>query len=261
MKNTDPSFDNACARLRDSISKRHAQVDAILAGCDSSIPCPVHGSARPLSRELSNRENRAAYAPCPTCQAEQAEAELVERIHRAGVPLILCKATLENWQAQTETDEAHLDRVRAFIRARRGFLVMLGDLGTGKSHVAAAITRNFKHPLFVKQSEMLRRLRSSYRDKAARDPVDEAQDADLLVLDEMGLSAGGRDELPMLHDVLDHRYNERKPTVLTGNITFDEMQDVVGARMADRFRESAFAVLMFGGSSHRRDARERYFNN
>lgn len=253
------TLEDSLARLKLAAEKRSLELDSMLADSPPSIPCDLHGTDRELSRELSSRAGRAAYAPCQTCRAERNEAALVERINRAGVPLNLCKATLDNWEPESETDEAHLEQVQAFIRARRGFLVMLGALGTGKTHLAAAITRQFPHPMFIKQSELLRRLRDTYRDKAARDPVDDAQDADLLVLDEMGLSGGGRDELPMLHDVLDHRYNERKPTVLTGNITFEQMQQVVGERMADRLRESAFAVLMFGGGSRRRDARDRYF--
>lgn len=75
----------------------------------------------------------------------------------------------------------------------------------------------------------------------------------------MGLSAGGRDELPLLHDVLDYRHGHQKPAILTGNISVDQLRDVVGERMADRLRESCFAVLNFTGKSHRRESRERYF--
>ena len=236
MTTIDSALEASLARLKLAADKRSAELDAMLAGSPPTILCPVHDTGRELSRELSSRAGRAVYAPCQTCRAECQEVAIVERINRAGVPLNLCKATLDNWQPESDTDEAHLEQVRAFIRAKRGFLVMLGALGTGKTHLAAAITRHFPHPMFIKQSELLRRLRDTYRNKAARDPVDDAQDADLLVLDEMGLSGGGRDELPMLHDVLDHRYNERKPTVLTGNITLEQMQQVVGERMADRLR-------------------------
>ena len=259
MSDFDQTLQATLASLKISVDKRRSELDAMLAGSPPTITCSIHGTARELSRELSARAGLSAYGPCQICRNERQEDALVERLKRAGVPLNLQKATIQNWKPESASDEAHLVQVRSFIQAKRGFLLMLGDLGTGKSHLAAAITRYFSDPMFIKQSELLRRLRHTYRDKAARDPVDDAQDSGLLVLDEVGLSAGGRDELPMLHDILDHRYNERKPTVLTGNITLEQMQVVVGQRMADRLRESAFAVLMFGGDSRRRDARDRYF--
>jgi hypothetical protein len=73
------------------------------------------------------------------------------------------------------------------------------------------------------------------------------------------MSAGGRDKLHMLHDVLDHRYYERKAIVLTGNITFLQLQHLIWERLADRLREAAFAILMFGQGSHRHQAQKRYF--
>lgn len=257
----DQTLEASLERIRIAAENRNKELDAMLSESPLTIQREVHHTPRELSRELSSRAGRPAYARCQTCVKDQQDEKLRERIHKAGVPLNLCNATFDNWTPESENDESHLDQCRRFTKARRGFLVMLGDLGTGKGHLAAAITRHFRYPLFIKQSELLRRLRHTYRDKAAVDPVEQAQDADLLVLDEMGLSAGGKDELPMLHDVLDHRYNERKPTVLTGNISITELQSIVGERMEDRLRECAFAVLMFAGNSNRREARDNYFKD
>ena len=261
----DEKLSEVLQKIQTGMERTNAEIDAICRQAAPTIECSVHGNERPLSREMTWRairggQRQPAYEPCPLCRAARDEQSTVDRLNRAGVPLNLCRATLENWKPQCEAEEHHLDHVRAFIRVRRGFLIMLGELGTGKSHLAAAITRHFRMPLYIKQSELLRRLRATYRDKAAVDPVDQAQDCDLLVLDEVGLSPGGRDELPMLHDVLDHRYNERKPTVLTGNVSLESMEGIIGERMADRLRESAFAVLTFGGMSQRRAARGIYFD-
>ena len=111
----------------------------------------------------------------------------------------------------------------------------------------------------VKQASLLRLLRATYGDKKADDPIEKAQYARLLVLDDAGLSSGGRDELPMLHEVLDYRHGERLPTIVTTNLPFEQLSDALGERMADRLRESTFRILTFNGSSHRREAREHYF--
>jgi DNA replication protein DnaC len=42
-------------------------------------------------------------------------------------------------------------------------------------------------------------------------------------------------------------------------LPFEQLSDALGERMADRLRESTFRILTFNGSSHRREAREHYF--
>jgi DNA replication protein DnaC len=255
--------------LEKSLSRVKASADAIAAEREKFLsvlpvttPCPRHPEFQQLrdDRESWNCQ-RPVFKKCELCQAEIRRQQETDRLQLMGVPLNLCSASFDNWIPNNEGAEANLVAVRQFAATRRGFLILLGALGTGKSHLGVAALRTFQSGLFIKQSELLRRLRQTYRDRAAIDPVDEAQNAGCLVLDEMGLSPGGRDELPLLHDVLDHRHGNQKPTVLTGNLKFDELSVVIGDRMADRLRESAFAILYFGGTSHRREAHERYFAN
>jgi len=127
-----------------------------------------------------------------------------------------------------------LQTVIEFGKIRRGFLLLLGEVGTGKSHLAAALMLDFKRPVFIKQSELLQKLRLTYRDRHAEDPIALCRQADLLVLDEVGVSAGGRDEFPLIHDILDYRYGELLPTCLTGNVGVRELTDMLGERMIDR---------------------------
>lgn len=241
--------------------KRDEELSEILKHSPPTIKCEIHEQERRLNRHLSGLHKRAMYSKCDMCVASENECKSIERLRRAGVPSNLLYATLDNWLPNSNADKSNLEMVKAFAPTRCGFLVMLGDLGTGKSHLAVGVGRQFKSPMYITQGDLLRRLRSYYRDKTAIDPVDQAQQADLLILDDMGLSAGGRDEMPMLHNILTRRYNERKPTILTGNISLDQLKSLMGERMADRLKESAYRILIFGGASHRREVRERYFQN
>lgn len=250
------------SRMEEAARNKAKATSEFLASLPVSSPCQRHPDK---PRQRDDREScfqrRPVFLPCEACAEEQRQEQEVERLKRMGVPLNLCNATFDNWTATDEIAEANLAKAREFTRVHRGFLVLLGDLGTGKSHLAVAVLRSFRTGLFVKQSELLRRLRQTYRDRAAIDPVEAAQSTSCLVLDEIGVSPGGRDELPLLHDVLDYRHGNMKATVMTGNITLNGLQDVIGERMADRLRESAFAVLQFGGRSFRREARAHYFGD
>lgn len=255
-----PDLDESLLKLKTTADKKKAEREKFLATLPASKVCDIHLHIARLRDDLKSwQAQKASFGRCELCVAAEHQQAENERLNRMGVPLNLCSATFENWTTDDERAEANLAKIREFVSVRRGFLVLLGELGSGKSHLAVAALRSFKSGSFLKQSELLRRLRQTYRDKAAIDPVDEAQSVSCFVLDEVGLSPGGRDELPLLHDVLDYRHGNQKPTILTGNLKFEELRAIIGDRMDDRLRESAFAVLNFGGNSHRREARERYF--
>jgi DNA replication protein DnaC len=229
-----------------------------------SLPCPRHPNfIRALDAAKSewhaSGSFRAAYQPCPLCAKEAATAREHARLHEQGVPSNLLNATLDNWTPRDDQERAHLEVVRAFLKVLRGFLILLGDVGVGKSHLAVGVLRICRYGRFVKQSTFLRQLRDTYRDRQAEDPIEAYQKAELLVLDEIGVTSGGRDEAPAIYEVLDYRYGERKPTILTANVSWDELKGILGNRMSDRLREAAFRILEFGGPSHRGEARDGYF--
>jgi DNA replication protein DnaC len=107
---------------------------------------------------------------------------------------------------------------------------------------------------------LLRALRATYSNPNAVDPIGVCQRADLCVLDEAGVSGGGRDEYPALHEILDHRFSEFKPTIITSNNTLEQLRESLGPRLVDRFRQAAFRVLVFAGASHRSELREHYLD-
>jgi DNA replication protein DnaC len=160
-----------------------------------------------------------------------------------------------------DTDEAkgQLAAVKGFVAVRRGFLILLGGVGLGKSHLAVGVLRASGAGLWVKQADLLRRLRATYRDDKADDPIEPCKTASLLILDEMGVSAGGKDEGPMLYDILDHRYCAIVPTVITSNLDWETLAETLGERLADRLREATYRVLTLAGRSRRSERRKDYF--
>jgi DNA replication protein DnaC len=257
------SIEQACERLLQTSARVQRERRAFMATQPRTSPCRVHPDCqRQIDEKLTasvtagnGGKLKAGYSPCPKCL----EDEKRERLQSFGVPENLLHATFENFTPDSDAEAGHAGVVKSFCDNKHGFLVMLGGYGTGKSHLAVAGIRVFDKGWFVKQSSLLFALRATYRDKAAFDPIHRAQSARLFVLDDVGISAGGRDELPLLHEILDHRHGERLPTIITSNLPWENLTSVLGERMGDRLRESAFRILTFAGTSHRRDARDRYF--
>ena len=265
---TDPTIERRFTRMMLDATDRAREVAAFIASQPPTRACALHPQALcPIDREETQRatfDNRgtlsAGYAPCPECLRERNRVLVRERLHRQGVPAILLDASLRNFRTDDDTRE-HLDTVVEFCQKRIGFLLLLGDVGTGKSHLAVGAMRKFGDAYFVKQGTLLRMLRDTYRNNKAVDPVELCQNTGLLVLDEIGVSGGGKDEAPMLHEILDHRHGERKPTILTSNLDWQELSQTISPRLAARLKQSAFKVLRFNGPSQRPLAREQYFGN
>ncbi len=263
----DPVMAARLDRLMRAAEEREKHIAEFMKAQPQEKPCPKHPQTlRRLTLERTQEAtalNYGALTPgyerCPVCLSEREAEAIRQRLKSFGVPDILTASTFDNWHPQTPEQAEHLEAVKAFARIQRGFLIMIGNIGTGKSHLAVAVIRGARDAVFIKQNTLLRELRESYNDRKALNPIPRCQDASVLVLDEMGLSAGGRDELPMLHEILDHRHGERKPTILTGNCTWPELSNTLGTRLVDRLKESALRVVNFAGPSHRKEARDRYF--
>ncbi len=121
-----------------------------------------------------------------------------------------------------------------------GWLVLTGPSGTGKTHLAAAITNHAMskgHPArFVVVPELMDHLRATFSPDAEvryDDLFDQVVSAPLLVLDDLG----GHSPSPWAEDKLDqiltHRYDARLPTVITSSLTPSEMSDRFRARIND----------------------------
>lgn len=245
--------------------ERRKRLDAWLANQPQSVPCPVHAhmtlaiDADHSSRVSSADNFVAAYVECAECKADKAALASRGWLSAAGVPTILLGATIENFRG----DQADIDAARRFTKAPRGFFAITSvvsgkDFGVGKSHLAVAIMRTFGSGRFITNDDLLRGLRKTYSDRKAEDIVEACSVAKILVIDDLGLSAGGADEMPMLHSILDYRHGQRMPTVFTSNKTLDECLAVMGERMADRIKQSLFKHVKLTGRSQRMSERVNY---
>lgn len=254
-----------CAKFEQDFNDR-------IAGT-SAVECSSHpGEYLAVDREKSLRASyetlkesgewrlKVILEDCPACVREVEEAQTGIRLEGFGVPGDIIHARLGNWKPRTEADRAALAKVTEFARVPRGTLLLLSPaFGVGKTHLAVACLTSRKAAMFITQSQFLLQLRAEYGTGGRPRLVRRMQETPLLVLDEVGVSGGGRDELPALHEILSHRYGNHRPTVITANVPDAEgLTQFLGARMYDRMRESIFATVVLSGSSMRGERRQEY---
>lgn len=145
-------------------------------------------------------------------------------------------------------------------------LLLIGGVGSGKTHLAAAIVNaiidhfhisddraeeagrygdcglvvsNFHWAdiEFIGAVSLMERLRSSYdSNENTCDIIEQYQKTALLVLDDIGAEKPSDWTRERLFDIIDYRYNEYLPVVITTNSDIKEMRTKLGDRICDRIR-------------------------
>lgn len=188
-------------------------------------------------------------------ERRQREAERTER-YRRSVPERYWHESLDTYRTDTAEQQAAAEKARAFAQsARQGrfqTLLLLGAVGTGKTHLACGIVREAGglYGIAAAIADELRRARSFGAKETEADIMWRYGRAGMLVIDEIGRGISADEERYMLYRIIDERYNRRKPTVLVSNMTKKGFLSYVGIAAADRLTESACAAE-FTGSSYR----------
>ncbi|WP_322509853.1 ATP-binding protein [Anaerolinea sp.] len=136
-----------------------------------------------------------------------------------------------------------------FAENPRGWLVLSGDYGCGKTHLAAAIG-NYQAslgnpPLFVVVPDLLDHLRSTFSptSNVSYDEVfEEVRSAKLLILDDLGTQSATPWAREKLYQIINHRYIAELPTVITTSSKPDEIDPRIRSRMLDRRLCTWFAI-------------------
>ena len=193
-------------------------------------------------------------------EAEQAARERAERFKNSGVPERYQLETFATYKRETDAQKKAAASVEQFLHAiKRGefkSLVLIGNAGTGKTHLACAIIREYggKYRTAPDIVEELRRAKSFTAHETEEQIVNYYGGLPLLVIDEIGRGFSATDEKYTLYQILNARYNTRKPTVLISNFNKADFLQYVGVAAADRLVESA-DIVEIEGASYRRALR------
>jgi DNA replication protein DnaC len=138
-----------------------------------------------------------------------------------------------------------------YLAGDRGSLVLIGEIGTGKSWSLWKIAETLVRANWAGRFE----LAAAYEVKAATDRpvnnqlVDLWKRADLFAIDDLGIQRVNDWDAEHLHALIDTRWQHKRPTIVASNI--DRLGDVLGARAASRLADGA-TLVRFTGRDRRR---------
>jgi DNA replication protein DnaC len=149
----------------------------------------------------------------------------------------LRNCTFENFVAGNSKNLHEVwDAAWSFAEDPKGWLVILGVVGCGKTHLAAAIKnerdKQGYQTLFMTAPDLLDYLRATYApdSNVTYDRgFDAIRNAEVLILDDYGAHSSTAWAEEKLFQLLNHRFNARLPTVITTNQPLDRGASVGGA--------------------------------
>ena len=140
---------------------------------------------------------------------------------------------------QADSLEEAYNHAYRFAQNLEGWLVLKGTYGCGKTHLAAAIA-NFAvslgvPTLFLTVPDLLDSLRFSYQNPevAFEERFEEVRRASLLVLDDFGTQNATNWAQEKLFQIINYRYINRLPLVVTTNLALDQIEGRIRSRLVD----------------------------
>jgi DNA replication protein DnaC len=139
---------------------------------------------------------------------------------------------------------------REFAREPKGWLVLLGGYGCGKTHLAVAIANHrlaLGHAvMFVVVSDLLDYLRGAFAPDSTTsldERLETIRETPLLILDDLGAHNSTPWAQEKLFQIINHRYNARLATVITSNQRLEDLDPRITSRLVDADLSHAYEIL------------------
>jgi DNA replication protein DnaC len=208
---------------------------------------------------------------CPRCEDKeeivQEELRRKERqqnirkrieglLARASIPPRFVHCTLSNYQTTLATRYI-LDRVSRFVsKETTQGLFLFGSSGVGKTHLAAALAREYllegKEVLFTNMLRLLLEIRQTFDERSdpfltEKNLLDRYRKIPVLILDDLGTEQITPWSTSIFSMVLNDRYEEiDKRLVVTSNLNLKQIEKTYSMRIASRIAGMCILLKVVG---------------
>jgi DNA replication protein DnaC len=197
---------------------------------------------RLTEQELLDRERRATE----------------RRIHQARFPVVKSLDTFEFLAIPAVNKALVLELARCEFLLRRENVLLMGNSGTGKTHLALALglsaCQRGHRVRFTTTAAMVHELLEARDEKRLLRYQKQMAGYELLIVDELGFVPLSKSGAELLFEVFSQRY-ERGSTLVTSNLPFQEWTEVLGSErltgaLLDRLTHHVH-ILEMNGESYR----------
>lgn len=210
--------------------------------------CPICGGIGYLRRDLPiDHPDFGKMVPCP-CRIDELNQTARQRLYSMSSLDALKNLQFVNFEKrghiglaklQADSLENAYNQALNFAEQQKGWLVLLGRYGCGKTHLSAAIANHAikagVSTLFLTAPDLLDWLRYAYAniEVSFEHRFEEIRQIPLLVLDDFGTQNATPWAQEKIYQIINHRYVNQLPTVITSNYHFNDFEGRIRSRLQD----------------------------
>ena len=152
-----------------------------------------------------------------------------ERCQRSGIPMKYATRTFADYKVTADNERA-VKLAQWFLSGeRKKGLYFYGGAGTGKTFLASLVAREYalqsKSLVFGDVPLLLSELKRTFNDRtlSTEGLLDRYCQSKLLVLDDLGAEQITDWSVDILYQIINSRYNNEKPIIITSNLDFKDL--------------------------------------
>jgi len=182
----------------------------------------------------------------------------LSRSNLIGLPKLFTEKGFNNFDCKNDFLKNTVEFCKLFYQSKteKQSLVMCGNVGNGKTHLAIAILKNLielpsnmhgirkQNALFIVADEFFMRLNdAAYEKKSKLDLIKGWLSNDVVCLDDLGTYNMTSAKIENLYTFINHAYLENKRIIITTNFAmkeFDQYDKRIGSRLSEMAHIIAF---------------------
>lgn len=190
-------------------------------------------------------------------------------IESSGMGRLIEKQSFDNFDLDWyKDDEEVYERMKSNLEAakeyaegfseRGGNLLIVGGTGTGKTHITTSIAKVIISQGYSVIYDSIENILSDFAEDKFRsgyspkDPKSaKYMECDLLIIDDLGTEFTSQFSGVCLYNLINTRQNKGLSTIITTNLSAQDLIDRYDGRIYSRIGGNEYRVLLFEGKNHR----------
>lgn len=187
----------------------------------------------------------------------------------SGIGKLIEKQSFDNfdleWYRDNEKNYAQMTHVLTKAKEycenfpkRKGNLLLIGKTGTGKTHISTAIAREIINLGYDVIYDSVQNILADFEDDKFRRSYNTEElkaekylECDLLIIDDLGTEFANQVSISSLYNLLNTRYNKGLGTIISTNLSAEELARKYEDRIYSRIVGAGTRVLVFDGKDRR----------
>lgn len=204
--------------------------------------------------------DQCAHVVAKEREEQERKALIARMLESAGITTGIFNQMSFDFMNAAHVGKAHeiaKEYSESFTRDTKKGLMFYGRAGSGKTHLSISIARNVIEKKlipakFTRVIDLLFEIRGTYsrsekfRVDGEKELIAKYAGVPLLILDDLGAEKTTDWARQVLYNIIDQRWINQKPIIVTSNLSLDELEERLGERITSRIAGMCQLVEMRG---------------